>query len=149
MKKLYLTLLCATALSLGASFGQAKEDNTMPPPPPQMEQGDHFKDMEKHHEKMQQKLADELKLTDEQRTKAKEMRKASREKMKPLLDEMKKTREKMDNLRQENMKAFEEILTPEQKETFAKIKEERKAKFEKMKKGHRHHHRPMPPLPME
>ena len=148
MKKLYLTLLCATALSLGASLGQAKDDNTMPPPP-QMEQGNHFKDMEKHHEKIQQKLADELKLTDEQRAKAKEMRKASREKMKPLIDEMKKTREKMDNLRQENMKAFEEILTPEQKETFTKIKEERKAKFEKMKKGHRRHHRPMPPLPME
>ena len=67
--------------------------------------------------------------------------------MKPLMEQMKELREKMDNMRKENMKAFEEILTPEQKETFAKIKTERKAKFKKMMK--KHHHHPMPPLPME
>ena len=143
MKKNYLTLLCATALLYGTSFAYAADDMTMPPPP-QME---HHQRMERHHEKMAQKLADDLKLTDEQRAKAKEMRQQAREKIKPLIDEMKKIRKKMDTIRQENMAAFEEILTPEQKETFAKIKAERKAKFKKMMK--KHHHHPMPPLPME
>lgn len=143
MKKSYLTLLCATALLCGTSFAYASDDITMPPPP----QTEHHQRMERHHEKMAQKLADDLKLTDEQRAKAKEMRQQAREKIKPLIDEMKEIRKKMDTIRQENMKAFEEILTPEQKETFAKIKTERKAKFKKMMK--KHHHHPMPPLPME
>ena len=143
MKKSYLTLLCATALLCGTSFAYASDDITMPPPP----QTEHHQRMERHHEKMAQKLADDLKLTDEQRAKAKEMRQQTREKIKPLIDEMKEIRKKMDTIRQENMKAFEEILTPEQKETFAKIKTERKAKFKKMMK--KHHHHPMPPLPME
>ena len=143
MKKLYLALLCATALTCGANLAYAQEDNTMPPPPPHHSE----QDIQKHHEKMENKLADELKLTDEQRTKAKELRKASREKIKPLLDEMKALRKKMDEIRKENMTAFEELLTPEQKEAFEKIKAERKVKHEKMMK--KHHHRPMPPMPME
>lgn len=143
MKKSYLTLLCATALLCGTSFAYAADDATMPPPP----QTEHHQRMERHHEKMAQKLADDLNLTDEQRAKAKEMRQQAREKIKPLIDEMKEIRKKMDTIRQENMKAFEEILTPEQKETFAKIKTERKAKFKKMMK--KHHHHPLPPLPME
>lgn len=143
MKKLYLALLCATALTCGANMAYAQEDNTMPPPPPHHSE----QDIQKHHEKMENKLADDLKLTDEQRNKAKELRKASREKIKPLIDEMKALRKKMDEIRKENMTAFEELLTPEQKETFEKIKAERKAKHEKMMK--KHHHRPMPPMPME
>lgn len=143
MKKLYLALLCATALTCGANMAYAQEDNTMPPPPPHHSE----QNIQKHHEKMENKLADDLKLTDEQRNKAKELRKASREKIKPLIDEMKALRKKMDEIRKENMTAFEELLTPEQKETFEKIKAERKAKHEKMMK--KHHHRPMPPMPME
>ena len=143
MKKLYLALLCATALTCGANMAYAQEDNTMPPPPPHHSE----QDIQKHHEKIENKLADDLKLTDEQRNKAKELRKASREKIKPLIDEMKALRKKMDEIRKENMTAFEELLTPEQKETFEKIKAERKAKHEKMMK--KHHHRPMPPMPME
>ncbi len=143
MKKLYLALLCATALTCGANMAYAQEDNTMPPPPPHHSE----QNIQKHHEKIENKLADDLKLTDEQRSKAKELRKASREKIKPLIDEMKALRKKMDEIRKENMTAFEELLTPEQKETFEKIKAERKAKHEKMMK--KHHHRPMPPMPME
>lgn len=144
MKKSYLMVLCATTLIYNVGTGFAADDMTMPPPPPQM--GHHF-NPEKHHEKMAQKLAEDLNLTEEQQAKAKEMRQAAREKIKPLIDEMKAIREKMDTIRKENMKAFEEMLTPEQKETFAKIKAERKARHEKMMK--KHHHRPMPPLPME
>ena len=143
MKKIYLALLCATALTCGAHLAYAQEDNTMPPPPPHHSD----QDIKQHHEKMKNKLADELKLTDEQKAKAKELRKASREKIKPLMDEMKEIRKKMDAIREDNMKAFEDLLTPEQKEAFEKIKEERKAKHEKMMK--KHHHHPMPPMPME
>ena len=142
MKKLCLTLLCATALAYGANMALAQQDNTMPPPPPH-----HAQQMEHHHEKMHNRLAEKLNLTDEQKAKAKEMRQAARKKMKPLLDEMKALREKMDTIRKDNMKEFEDILTPEQKTTFEKIKAEHKAKFEKMMK--KHHHRPQPPLPME
>ena len=151
MKKLYLTLLCATALTCGSHLASAQLDNTMPPPPPHMERNiDIQKNMEKHHEKMAKKLAEELNLTEEQQAKAQHMRKNAREKIKPLIDEMKALRKKMDTIREANMKDFEAILTPEQKEIFDKIKAKRKAKFENMKKGHHHrHHRPMPPLPME
>ena len=142
MKKLCLTLLCAGMLTGISNIVLASDDETMPPPLPQHEQN-----FEKHHEKMQNKLADDLQLSEQQRAKAKEMRTAAREKIKPLLDEMKALRQKMDTIRDENMKAFEEILTPEQKETFEKIKAERKAKHEKMKRHHRHH--PLPPMPME
>lgn len=146
MKKLYLSLLCAAVLNLGAAAVHAEDDKTMPPPPAHKEHRLDKKDMKNMREKMENKLSDELKLTDEQKTKAKELRKASREKIKPLMDEMKTLREKMDTIRNENMKAFEELLTPEQKEAFEKIKADRKAKFDKMQKKP---HRPMPPLPME
>jgi len=137
MKKLYLALICATALTCGSNLVHA-EDHTMPPPSHHTQQ-----EMKQHHKK----LADELKLTDEQKAKSKELRKASREKIKPLLDQMKVLREKMDKIRQENMAAFEKLLTPEQKAAFEKIKAERKTKHEKMMK--KNHHRPMPPMPME
>jgi len=148
MKKIYLPLLCATALVCGLNPTSAQENNVTPPP--SMEHHiDMSEHMEKHHEKMAQKLAEELNLSDEQKAKAQEMRQAARKQIKPLLDQMKEIRKKMDNLRQNNMKDFENLLTPEQKETFSKIKAERKAKFEKMKSKHHHGHHPMPPLPME
>ena len=143
MKKSSLMLLCATSLIYNFSIAFAADDVTMPPPP-HME---HHFNPEKHHEKMAKKLAEDLNLTEEQQAKAKEMRQNAREKIKPLIDERKAIREKMDSIRKENMKAFEELLTPEQKATFEKIKAERKARHDKMMK--KHHHRPMPPLPME
>lgn len=146
MKKLCLTLLCATALAYSANIAQAKYDETMPPPPPSHMQQTQ-QDMHNHHEKMHNKLAEELKLTDKQKAKAKEMRQASRKKIKPLMKEMKNLREKIDKIRKENMKEFEKLLTPEQRETFERIKAERKAKHEEMFK--KHHHHAMPPMPME
>ena len=148
MKKIYLPILCATALMCSSYEASAQEDITMPPPPSVEHHAD-FQKMEKHHEKMATKLAEKLNLNEEQKEKAQEMRKAARQKMKPLLEQMKELRKKMDTLRQDNMKEFENILTPEQKEIFAKIKEERKAKFEKMMKKHHHGHHHMAPLPME
>ena len=91
-----------------------------------------FDNRSAHHEKMEQmhqKLAERLKLTDEQKTKAEDIRKSGHEKIKPLMKEMKEIRQKMDKVRHENMKEFENILTDEQKSELSKIKAEKKAEF--------------------
>lgn len=84
---------------------------------------------------MEQKLADRLKLTDEQRKAVQERRQADREQLKPLFDQMKDIRTKIDEIRRSNMEAFEAILTPEQKAEFDKIKAERKAHHMERKKN--------------
>lgn len=123
MKKSLLMLLCATSMVLGAtavSAQDAKLDRPMPP----------------RHEKMRDHLGKKLNLTEEQEAKAKALREDGFKKMKPLMEEMKTLREKMDQLRKDDMKAFEEILTPEQKAEFDKIKAERKPRHDKgFKKG--------------
>ena len=86
MKKFSLILLCATALTYNVTMVNA-QDNITIPTPQQHEQ--RIKDMKQHHEKMENKLADKLKLTEEQRAKAKQMREDSRKKIKPLMKEMK------------------------------------------------------------
>lgn len=141
MKKFSLILLCATALTLGVADVYAK-DNA--PEPQKLEQ--HIDNMKKHHEKMENKLTDTLKLTDEQREQSKKLREESRKKIKPLMDEMKEIRKKMDDIRKENMEAFEDILTPEQKAEFDKHKAERKEHYKKFKK---HGPKILPPMPME
>lgn len=142
MNKTYLTLLFAGMLCCNTALARPHDNGMMPPPPPEHSE----QDMEKHHEKMENKLADDLKLTDEQRAQAKEMRQEARKKIKPLMKEMKGIRQKMDKIRKENMEAFEKILTPEQKAQFDKIKAERKAQ----RPQKRPHDMPkMPPLPME
>ena len=139
MNKTYLTLLFAGTLCCNTALARPHNDGMMPPPPPEFSE----QEMEKHHERMENKLADELKLTDEQRAQAKEMRKEARKKIKPLINEMQEIRHKMDKIRKENMEAFEKILTPEQKEQFDKIKAKRKAM-----RPHKGRH-PFPPMPME
>ncbi len=126
----------SAALILGTVSGYCRELRPEPSfdgRPPHHEQIDRF-----HH-----KMAERLKLTDEQKKQAEEIRKAGREKVKPLMDEMKQIREKMDAVRAENMKEFEKILSDEQKTELEKIKAEKKAEF----KARRHHRgeRPMPP----
>lgn len=106
-----------------------------------------------------------LKLTDEQKAQAEELRKQGREKIKPLMDqsmakrkEIKaaidankdyKTVEKLKGelheidkqvheVRMQNMKDFESILTKKQKKELDKIKKEGRKKFEQA-------HKNMPP----
>ncbi len=75
-----------------------------------------------HHEmKPHDKLAEKLKLTQEQKTKAEEIRRKGRAQMEPLIQERKILREKMDAVRKANMEEFEQILTPEQRKEFAEI----------------------------
>lgn len=122
MKKLILASICASMLVLsGAATAQEKHSlGNMPP---------------KHELKMHENLAQKLNLTDEQKAQADKIREEGRKKMEPLMQEKKTLHEKMDKLRKENMEEFEKILTPEQKETFAKFKEEHRAPHKKMKKG--------------
>jgi len=142
MNKKLLTMTCASMLLLGAGNAAAQADMPeMAPPPPH-----HDMPMPpKPHHKMKpgmhtDRLAEELNLTKEQRDKAEALRKADFEKMKPLIEEMKTLREKMDNLRKENMKHFEEILTPEQKAKLDKITQEHKDKMKNFKKDRKGRH---------
>lgn len=139
-KKTLLTAIFSAALLTGIGNASAQE----PLPEPRLD------GRPPHHERMERvhhRLADRLKLTDEQKKQAEEIRKAGREKIKPLMDEMKQVREKMDAARQENMKEFEKILNDEQKSELAKIKSEKKARFESRR--HRRDERPLPPRPEE
>ena len=102
----------------------------------------HQFDGPKMHEMHQKKLAEELGLSEEQLQKAEELRKADFEKMKPLIEEMKALREKMNNMRKENLEAFKEILTPEQKAKFEAIVAEHRAKMQNMPRGHHFGKRP-------
>lgn len=108
-------------------------------------------------EMMEIKLIEQLKLTPEQYNTIQERRKADQEKIKPLMEKMKELHQQMNEIRKANMKAFEEILTPEQKAEFDKIKAERKARHEERMRKHprpgmnRGHlppeHMKRPPLP--
>lgn len=136
MNKLMLSLCCAAVLSVSATNASAVPHEEMLPPPPHEEgmKGLHRGDWKKFEQKMADKLADRLNLTQEQRAQAEKIRKEGREKVKPLFEEMKQIREKMDKLREDNMLEFEKILTPEQKSKLDEIKAERKAHHEKMMK---------------
>ena len=170
MNKKLLTLLCAGGIIAGSTvFAQ---ENDMPPPPPPGHELDHplrhtgpdekgpgFD--HEFHKKMADKFAADLGLTEEQKKEADKIRESGREKMKPLMDEMKMLRGKMDQLREENMKEFENILTPEQKTKLEQMKKDRKDAFEKrkadrkmrrkhMRPGHvrpEHHERPADHMP--
>jgi len=98
------------------------------------------------HAQMRQKIADkiakDLNLTDEQQQQAKQIREEGRKEIEPLMKEMKELRKKMDAKRRANMEEFEKILTPEQKAKFEEMKKNApKPHFDKMrdKKGpHKH-----------
>ena len=122
------------------------------------------KDFKKRSAEFEQRL----KLTDEQKAKAKELREKSFEQMKPIMDklkdkqaeaqvlskdaseaskakleqvrkEIKALRQEAHRLRMQNMKEFEAILTSKQLKELKKMKEEGRKKFDKEFKKH---HRP-------
>lgn len=136
MNKKFLMLTCATMLTLGANGAWCADGTTeaLPEPAPANQEMRIHKG--NNHKMRAEKLANELGLSEEQRKKAEDIRKADFEKMKPLMEEMKALREKMDALRQENMKEFESILTPEQQEKFKGIMEEHKRKMDERKQRH-------------
>lgn len=138
MKRLILASVCVSLLTLsGAALAGEHQPRA---------------DMRPRHEmKIHEELAQKLNLTDEQKSKADKIREDGRKQMEPLMQERKALHEKMEKLRKENMEEFEKILTPEQKEAFAKFKEEHRPPHEKMRKdkfGPRHEKagHPMPKI---
>jgi len=61
---------------------------------------------------------------------------AEEKRIEQLKSEQKKLRQEADKIRRANMLLFEQMLTPEQKIEFAKIKQERKQKMEANRKKH-------------
>ena len=152
MNKLMLSLLCATSMVMAAANVSAAEpaapmppapmaDGEMLPPPPPPADED-MRPLPPSHEKARkemqdrikehdERLAKELGLTEEQQKQAEAVRTQGRERMEPLMKQMKEIRQQMDEVRKQNMEDFEEILTPEQKTQFEKIKADNKKKMEK------------------
>lgn len=155
MKKFLLSAACAAVLVCGSAAVQAAEEEMLSPLPPHemnhQEPGHDFgprhKDFREHapspddsrrhhpkfdkklHKEMGDKFANKLGLTEEQRVKADKIRAEGRAKVEPLMKQMNELRSKIDALRQENMKAFEAILTPDQKTRL----DELKVRHEKMR----------------
>lgn len=120
MKHNFLALLLAgTVISAGFTCGAPAFAADEPKPVPEMR---HEQNPEERHEKMAQKMAEDLGLTAEQQEKAKAIHEKGRAEIEPLMKEMKALREKMDAKRRANMEEFESILTPEQKAKFEALK---------------------------
>lgn len=127
MNKKYLMMFTAAAILMAGVTSVSAQ----PLPPVDGAPAPHHEKMEMRKakrmppdpEKMAEKLADELGLSESQREQAKAINKKGMEDVKPLMDQMRDIREKMDELRKENMKEFESILTPEQKTKFDAFKE--------------------------
>lgn len=87
--------------------------------------GKHFQG--KHFEptpEMKERFAKKLGLTDEQKEKLDEMRKADMAKMEPLFKEMENLHQQMKELRKVNREHFESVLTDAQKEILKEMKKE-------------------------
>ena len=127
MNKKYLMMFTAAAILMAGVTSVSAQP--LPPvdgaPAPHHEKMEMRKAKRMHPdpEKMSEKLADELGLSESQREQAKAINKKGMEEVKPLMDQMRDIRKKMDELRKENMKEFESILTPEQKTKFDAFKE--------------------------
>ena len=127
MNKKYLMMFTAAAILMAGVTSVSAQ----PLPPVDGAPAPHHEKMEMRKakrmppdpEKMAEKLADELGLSEAQREQAKAINKKGMEEVKPLMDQMRDIRKKMDELRKENMKEFESILTPEQKTKFDAFKE--------------------------
>lgn len=127
MNKMFCHCFAASSSAWGPRpfMPSQAEEGMLPPPPPAHEMP------HKVRKEMADKFAKDLGLTEEQKAQADKIRKDGREKMEPLMKEMKTLREKMDKLREDNMKDFEKILTPEQKDKLDKIKAEHKKNLRK------------------
>lgn len=147
MNKTLMTAFCAASLLLGTSAVMAQDAEMAPPPPPHEEMGPRPHEFGgRHAAKMQDRLADELNLTEAQKADLQKVREENREKMKPLMEQMKELRKQMDQLRKADMESFEKVLTPEQLKLFEEIKAKRhadmKQRMEKRQKDFGKHRGP-------
>ena len=174
MKKL-LIMTCAMCVLAGAAnaategenvniekFGKRPNIEKKAPNPEQMKQ------MRRAHE---QAFEQKLGLTEVQKLKSRELRKAGHEKMKPVMEQIKVKKQEADAIRnskltvqeqeeklsvidndlaelkkqardikKQNMKDFESILTKDQKKTLKNMKKEGRKKFDE-------HRKELPPPP--
>lgn len=143
----------ATPAETSAVKGDKAEFDAPPPPPCQ------------HKQKGNAEFEKRLKLTDEQKAKAKELRLKGHEQMEPIMIKIKNLKQEKEmvlrsriavemqkekiaeidaqikdlrkqahELRIQNMKEFESILTDKQKKELQKMKKEGRKKFEKARK---------------
>lgn len=118
------TRLAALLLAaLGAALGSFAADNTQPPPPTQAQHGPAGRAHPIDPEKRLARLTGHLGLTAEQQSKLRPIFAAEAEEMRkfdatPLTGEQR--REKMRELRKANREKIAAILTPEQREKFAR-----------------------------
>lgn len=143
MNKTMLMLLSATTIMMGAATVQAKEPKMMSDSGQvemqkakdgKMMKEDMHKKMKEKRLKMNKKLNENLNLTEKQQAEVKAMREEAEMKLKPLKEQAKELRMQMEEIRDENIKKFESILTPEQKAKLEKIKAEGKNYKKKMHK---------------
>ena len=166
MKKLAI-LLCAMCVIAGTA--NAAVENTNPPIKKMPPKEEMIKARKMHENAFEQKLG----LTEVQKLKARELRKAGHEKMKPVFEELRAKRQEAEAIRRskltvqeqeekltvidndikalekqaaqikkQNMKDFESILTRKQKSTLKQMKKEGRKKFDK------EHRLPPPPCPV-
>ena len=81
-------------------------------------------------------IASKQEVLEEQKMKEQELREKNKPQMQEIFSKMKELRKQADEIRLQNKKEFEAILTPEQKETLEKMQKEHheKIKFKKHKK---------------
>lgn len=98
------------------------------------------------------RFEDELNLTTKQKEQAKALREKHMEAAKPLFEQLKTKeqeaqalREQLRELRVQNKKEFEAILTDKQLKKLNEIKAEHKQKFDQHRRGNFHKRPPMPP----
>lgn len=181
MKKTFLTLaVLALAFTVPTSvFANETETTPSQNVPIQKDVVKPMPDFKKppmqkqYMEKRKQEFEKRLKLTDEQKIKAKEIQEKSREEMKPIMKQIRLKREeirKIENsfntdadkkalieplrndvrelnkkahqMRVQNMKEFEGILTQKQIKELEKMKQEGRKKFEKNMKRQRNEFKP-------
>lgn len=167
MKKLAI-LLCAMCIIAGTANAATEEAN--PPVRKMPPKEDMVKARKAHEQAFEQRLG----LTEVQKLKARELRKAGHDKIKPVFEQLRAKKQEAENIRhsklsvqeqeekltvidkdikelekqaaqikKQNMKDFEAILTRKQKTTLKQMKKEGRDKFNK------EHRLPPPPCPVK
>lgn len=100
-------------------------------------------------ERMGGRIAEELGLTEDQKAKMKEINQQERAEMKALRDSaapaMQEHRAKMEAIHKSYMEKRQAIMTPEQREKAAKMREKMHDRMEKRMGEHGGEHHPKPP----
>ena len=130
MKRITLALL-----ALAISFGMVQaQENTAPPAKTQGKQfhGHHVKSRKGHHGKA---MYSQLNLTADQQQQMKSINEATRSKMSDLRKQestitVKEYKEQMKAIGKEKHEKIQAVLTPAQKQQLAKMRTDRKKKFE-------------------